>query len=219
MKGETIIFPHVPKAGGTSIKTQIEQSGLKTFMDYDAPPGSALWPRMHCERRNAECRLLDFGNFDIVFGHFPVERYDRPNYRYVALVRDPYSRIISQLNYLIARARKGPRADPQVGVMARLLESGELSPVEWVKKNGLHSLYKQYLGYWDRKRFALVGDTSQYPEFVDQLNEMTGIQLDPGVRERQGAGALLEVSAEEEKAIRWWLRNEYEWYEAFIGAS
>jgi hypothetical protein len=217
MKGDTIIFPHVPKAGGTSIKTQIEQSGLKTFMDYDAPPGVALWPRMQSERRNTECGLLDFSNFDIVFGHFPVERYDRPGYRYVALVRDPYSRIISQLNYLISRARKGPRADPQVAITAKLLESGELSPSEWVKRYGLRSIYRQYLGYWPKERFSIVGDTSRYASFVEQLGEMTGITLDPEVRERQNQGSLLEVTDAEEKKIRWWLRDEYDWYNAFVG--
>lgn len=214
MKGKTIIFPHVPKSGGTSLKIQLEQSGLKTFMDYDWPPGLSPWLRKNSDRRNAEFKLLDFSNFDLVFGHFPIERYDSGDYRYVALVRDPYDRVISQLNYLFFRARKTPPL-PDVRALAQLLESGELSPSEWVRKHGPHAMYRQYLGYWPRERFALVGDTSGYGDFIEGLRELLGIQLDAGVRERQSQGTEFEISWYEEKRIRWFLREEYKWYKEF----
>lgn len=38
----TIIFPHIPKSAGTSLKTQLEQSHLKLFLDYDHPRAHAI---------------------------------------------------------------------------------------------------------------------------------------------------------------------------------
>src|SRR5690606_1547202 len=128
-------------------------------------------------------RHLDFSNFDLVFGHFPIERYlcDDDRYQYVALVRDPYSRIVCQLKYLFYRAKHVPNAEPSVRALAKLFESGELTPSDWVRKHGAWKMYQQYLAYWPRSRFTLVGDTSRYQEFTDQLNELAGIQIDPSV--------------------------------------
>lgn len=219
MKRKTVIFPHVPKSGGTSLKVQIEQSRLKTFMDYDSPPGVSPWLRKNSDRRNAEFALLDFSNFDLVFGHFPIDRYDSDKYQYVALVRDPYSRLVSQLNYLLNRVATGVHHAANIVTLAKLLESGELTPSQWVRKHGAQSIYRSFLSYWPREKFALIGDTAHYADFIHGFNELTGIQLDAGVRERQSQGTAIEISNAEEQRIRRFLRDEYKWYDAFVLSS
>lgn len=96
----TIIFPHIPKCAGSSLLQQFDAAGIKLFLDYDKPPSQTnKFLQTECERRNRECQLLDFGGFDLVFGHFPLGRYTRSGYRYVTLLRDPLERAISHFNY------------------------------------------------------------------------------------------------------------------------
>ncbi|MEM9776078.1 MAG: hypothetical protein AAF902_15985, partial [Chloroflexota bacterium] len=50
-----IIFPHIPKCGGTSLKKQFDKSNLKVFYDYEFPPNNRLkYFQKLCDRRNWE---------------------------------------------------------------------------------------------------------------------------------------------------------------------
>lgn len=214
----TVIFPHVPKVAGTSILKQLESSGLRIYLDYDAPPDVNPWRKAQSERRNREARLLDFSAFDVVFGHFPIERYDgecTDRYRYVALVRDPVSRVESHLNYLFWRARHRPGAvDPETRRVAEMLASGERSVAQWVRKSGIAETYRLYLARWPRERFALVGDTSCLATFLQRLGDMLGIALDASVRERQHADPEFKVDEAQRRQLLELLRDEYTWYDA-----
>lgn len=92
----TYIFPHVPKTGGSNIKKLLCESSLKVFLDYEFPPRIEPYHAKNCLRRNREFSLIDFSPFDIVFGHFPIERYRSGRYEYIALLRHPVDRAISQ---------------------------------------------------------------------------------------------------------------------------
>lgn len=237
----TIIFPHVPKVGGTSILAQLRDSGLKVYIDYDAPPTVQPWHKRQCERRNAEARLLDFSAFDVVFGHFPIARYDGDRgYDYVALTRDPFKRVVSDLNFMYrfeGRNPEHPRTTDESGklldastghkrqlegmtgnsaaVLGRI-KSGELPIDRFLNSSGRARYYDLYLGHWPRERFALVGDMSDYAGFLDRLGQKLGITLDAGVVERKGEQHL-EISPELEKRMRYLLRADYDWYNRFHG--
>lgn len=219
MTRTTYIFPHIPKCAGTSIQKQLEASGLRVFFDYEAPPGLADWHKRRCERRNADFDLLDFSAFDVVFGHFPILRYQRPNYRYIAQLRDPYERAISHYAYQISRHEKGLNLDPAAARSIAQLASGEVSFATWLSRIGASQLYSLYLDRWPREKFTLVGDARRYSEFLADLGELLGISLDVAVQERPRDTSIeLNISEDEEKRARALLREETEYYRSMTEA-
>jgi hypothetical protein len=234
-----VIFPHVPKVGGTTILKQLRESGLKVYVDYDAPPTVHTWHRQQCERRNAEARLLDFSAFDVVFGHFPIARYDVDRgYTYAALTRDPYKRAVSDLNFMFrfegrnpehpaTSDEKGKPLEASAGHKRQLegvtgnsasvlgrLKSGELPIDKFLNGSGRARYYKLYLDYWPRERFGLIGDMSDYAGFLQRLGDLLGVELSAGVVERKG-DQHLTIDPEQEERIRYLLREDYAWYDKF----
>ena len=100
MNKNCFIFPHFAKCGGSSLRNQLENSNLNVYFDYEFPMHpSNKWMIEAAKRRNTETTLLNFENFDLVFGHFPISRYQRPEYRYIALMRHPIKRAVSHFFY------------------------------------------------------------------------------------------------------------------------
>jgi hypothetical protein len=215
----TIIFPHIPKTGGTTVLRQIKKSGLRIYIDYDCPPGMGPKTRDKCDQRNRDFASRDFSEFDMVFGHFPVMRYMGENYLYVALVRDPYERVVSAYNYLMSRSLEPATRSPNVRARARVLRSGRLSLPEWVERFGSDQIYNLYLARWPRERFQLIGTTNQFAEFSEKLSCLTGVSLDPTIMERKQDSAHFPITASDAAAIRDMLRAEYEWFNAFTESA
>jgi len=215
----TLIFPHIPKAAGTSLKVQLENSGLKIFLDYEFYPSSTAWLRTRSERKNAECRLLDFGNFDVVFGHFPINRYVRPQYKYATLVRDPFDRAVSHYNYLIFRYNNNRLAMNHLSKStAEKILSGETKFANWCKEYDMARYYKHYLNYWDSGKFEFVGDLSRYDLFIARLSDYLKTDLSTDVIERENKNYFLkksDVSGSEIERAKNIMAKEYEWYEKF----
>lgn len=213
---QTIVFPHVPKVGGTSIREQLEQTDLRIFFDYDAVPGHGKWMQQQWERRNREYSFLDFSPFDIVFGHFPIERYVSDSYAYVALVRDPLDRAISQYLYMIWRFENRPNLDPAIRERMRPVASGQVDFLTFLRKQIGRDYYRRYLGYWDKSRFQLIGETVRYAEFLDKLNAILGTSLTADVHRRKRENTAFSLSEEEERKGRRFLAEEYTWYEELL---
>ncbi|MGH8497206.1 MAG: sulfotransferase family 2 domain-containing protein [Methylococcales bacterium] len=100
----TLVFVHIPKVAGTSLKRAItEQIGSDNlFCDYNSPMAKAKW------HRNAHCLISSYFNRQrldpVIFGHFQVGKYARftgskfikkPGIRYAIFFRDPLQRAIS----------------------------------------------------------------------------------------------------------------------------
>lgn len=213
---QTIIFPHVPKVGGTSIKEQLEQTDLRIFFDYDAATGKGKWLQQQWERRNREYSFLDFSPFDVVFGHFPIERYLSDSFDYVALVRDPLDRAISHYLYMIWRIENRPNLDPALREQLRPKANGENDFLKFLRKQIGRDYYRRYLAYWDKSRFRLIGETGRYAEFLDKLNAILGTSLTADVHRRKREDTDFSLSEEEERKARKFLAEEYAWYEELL---
>jgi len=205
----TYVFPHVPKCGGTSLLRHLEASGLNLYVDYDAIVGEPM------HRRNREVLQLDFTVFDIIFGHFPVSRYQGDKFRYITLVRDPVDRIVS--SYL---AQKELFIQKPYTVMpgarwGREIANG-MTFVDYVRKvPDMKHVYRHFLHYWPRERFVLVGTTERYPEFLSDLSSLLGVEMKNTVRERKAATTLPLTDSERAEARRL-LADEYAWFERFV---
>lgn len=218
----TLIFPHVPKCGGTSIAVQLEKSpNLKVHFDYSVPPGPHPLHIEAEQRRNAECALLDFSPLDMIYGHFPIKRYDHPRYDYVVLVRDPLDRAFSQYNYLIQRHLQSTQIDFRAARMADKLLSGRNSFADWMRASFPRGIYAMYLDYWPASRFKLIGVVERYPEFCAKLGELSKIELDAGVRERSSGGHehAPELSASVRSEVDEMMSADYAWYREFVKAA
>jgi hypothetical protein len=210
----TIIFPHVPKCGGTSIAVQLEAAnGVKLLLDYDAPPMLNPFHARKCERRNREFALLDFRPFDVVYGHFPLERYRSPDYRYVTLVREPLERAVSQFNFLVNRRKKGVDLPRPTAEMADRIIAGEVSFSKWLNMMfGKTTTYEIYLGMRPASDFHLIGTMDRYPEFCARLSDLLGVEISAEVKERPAGEFRYEPAPEDDWMIRKVLGREMEWY-------
>jgi hypothetical protein len=209
-KQVTFIFPHVPKCGGTTLLYKIQNSSLSSYIDYDAYIGA----NMH--RRNKEVEKIDYSKFDIVYGHFPIERYRGKNYQYIALVRDPLRRSISQ--YLHTKRRYDEGMLP-INHFGKEISNGKMSFIDYLTQRPIvRYTYKYFLGYLKSTEFALIGQVERYTEFTNALSDLIGVHFVNDQKERVSNEEIL-LSDRERLAALNLLQDEYNWYMDFIKQS
>lgn len=212
----TWIIPHIPKCGGTSLLRELERSNVRLFLDYDAPPPFRPAAVPNCARRNREFALLDFSPFEVVYGHFPINRHDRVGSRYAVLVRDPLDRAVSQFNYLIERRQRRARLTQHDEQLADRILTGEISFARWLNIQISGGFYRAYLDYWPASRFDLIGVMERYDTYCERLSDQLGIAIDARVRERSGHLDRPEISGQDQIVIDKVLRADREWYREFV---
>jgi len=92
---DTLLFMHLPKTGGTALRTAVLQAygGREVGMVYGAGELAGAMSREQFQALPAE----ELARFDLIVGHFPFgvhRRVTRPS-RYVTVVRDPVERVAS----------------------------------------------------------------------------------------------------------------------------
>jgi hypothetical protein len=140
----TTIFPHIPKCAGTSIGTQLNRLPIDVFLDYAAPPTHGGHGKQINDARKEEFRQRHFSEFNLVFGHFPVDRNVSDKYRYVAMSRDSFSRLVSHVSFLVERYKPGVALAHHAKSCSMKLESGEMSIQNYVNLTQLYGVYKMY---------------------------------------------------------------------------
>lgn len=208
-----IIFPHVPKCGGTTLYQQLEQSDKKVFFDYDKSPNANKFHAKGCARRNWEFSLLDFRMFDVVFGHFPVCRYEKPHYRYVTLLRHPVERAVSQYFYW---KNQVPDNNLRIVAMEPIIsgiKSGQVGFLDFLQQQDMAHFYHRYLGEKRPDEYELVGFTDAYESFCSRLSEMLGLEVRHDIQLRKGEKSTIPQH-EQDKAEQL-LGNEISLYHQF----
>jgi hypothetical protein len=208
-----LIFPHIPKCSGSSLRAQFESSPLKVYFDYDKPPHDKSFFQKECERRNRDASMLDFGAFDLVFGHFPIQRYDKDNYQYIALLRHPIERAISHFFYWKNVLPESNQLALHRNPIISEIKNGNVGFLDFVKSGKCSSIYSSYLGKMPPEKFLLVGFTEKYSTFLDELSKILKTELTTDIRLRKSTKDKLDKN--ELERARGVLKNDIKLYDLF----
>ncbi|SEM73647.1 sulfotransferase family 2 domain-containing protein [Lihuaxuella thermophila] len=183
MADPLLIFTHIPKTGGLTMRRIIDQ--------HFAPREIFRYPPHRAARSLRRLTPEESEPFRCVYGHCPfgVHRYFHKPFQYIAMLRDPVSRIISM--YYFIRSSPSNKMHDMVSRMSleefvhsknsriKIPLSNHQTRFLSGKKNP--DLAKALENV--RKHYAFVGITEMYPESVFMLNRTLGWKHIPYTKE------------------------------------
>lgn len=210
---DVLIFPHIPKTGGTSIRKFLEKTEKDIFFDYDHP--AAFKPHLikMSEKRNWDFSKLDFSPFDMVFGHFPLKRYHTQDGNVILLLRDPVERVISSFYYwkdiLPVSNQLAISRNPEI----LEVKEGRIDILQFAAITKQNEEYQRVLGRPDTQDFRLVGFTDNLDEFVEKLSGILDVPNKPLGKERENVSKP-KLSPEIIDKLKAFLVDDIYWFNA-----
>lgn len=200
------------------MRRQLERSDLQVFFDHDHPPSSSDWLARRCERRNEDFRRLDFAPFDLIFGHFPIDRYRASDgIERIALIRDPVDRAISHFAYFKYSLPLTNAVAVQRNPIIKAIKNDEVGLVEFVRRERLDGMIDRFLEDLPPSAFRLIGFVEHFRDFAADLSQLLATRIDPTVKERHGHP--IEVTQAERSKLSSLLPHDIERYAQFRSES
>jgi len=179
-----ILFPHIPKCAGSSIKSQLEKRE-DVFLDYFNHPTWAYQPDKEEGRKKQDELKETIRNLDlwIVFGHFSIcTYYDLPYDLAIILLRDPLERAVSHYHYfkqLLPDNDTTRRRHKEVGP----IKENRMSIEEFVELDHIKYFYsKYYLNNIALDEKILVVPMDDMKSSFSKIMEVSNLKLDYTVR-------------------------------------
>lgn len=172
-----VLSHHIPKTAGSSLRVAFEQAlGARSVYGVYANTGASAMSKGDEIWLPSKARVLH--------GHFkPHANHTQtfPNAIKAVWVRDPLERIWSLVGHLLALKEKHPH---YILLKEKLPESSLKSQESIVKELLLNNTIEAFTNTYSRffnsvsiDEFGFVGSKHKYEEHLQQLSDLTGIQL------------------------------------------
>lgn len=197
---QPIVFLHIPKCAGTSIRRALEADGrLHIIRDYqDKILSSSLKHRL--TRLRSIPKSSDPGVSTVYFGHFTMRKYKvliREGARTATFLRDPVERYISHVNHWLLNPDPGHN-------LSVALNRERITPIQLAEKSRLHDLYAFMMDPLRVDDFDFVGVQELFSESVEKFNSTFNLTIHPKTEN------TLEQALEARHDARKWLPTESE---------
>lgn len=197
---QKMIFVHVPKCGGTTMKGVLQQV-YGDGMRGDKTENSS----MRLKTLGQEGKPFNYKNrlwekYPCIIGHFSMSKYStlrQDGWKFATWVRDPVDRIVS-----IYSQRRN------MGFMRHMDDFMELSLFEFSER--INDVYKLFLDRIDLLDF--VGFTETYNESLLKLGKFLGHKINLEYERRNITSNKITINEKEREILKSTMDSEYEIY-------
>ena len=160
----TLILPHIPKTGGSSLKKSLQDAcSNRLYLDYKNNSKNLTSSKFFTKR------IIIFLNkkhilksYDVIYGHFNPTVYEWLQLPTGLFFRDPIKRVHSHYNYLINTEKVHKNT----------------SFIEFAAQERMKNLYNFYLGKKTIKDLDYIGITERYDDSLLLLEKMFNIKCE-----------------------------------------
>lgn len=187
-----ILFQHIAKTGGTSIRGIIE----RTFADT---PGAAMFDY---DITGQIAQTAPPESVSVIYGHFVVGKYGRvaPDAARIAFLRHPVRRVCSHYEFWRRTPQNANRVAPHAEMLAK-----NMSLVEFANHPAQRHYYELAMSGLPVSAYDYIGITEWFDDSVSRLSDWFGIDAcgtQAPVENHYGGGDLAErLSASDAAAI------------------
>lgn len=180
MKNNVIVFVHIPKTAGSSLRLGIERAKPAHEIVNDYGPEEKTTHPVYGEyfkssegikefsRHFGRKKVFSFGGYTllkagrkvVLSGHFSPKKYIPvfPIGRFVTFFRDPIDRYLSQYNH-------------------RFRKNEQISFEEFLENSKFHNVQSRQIGDVNWRKFGFVGTTETYEEDLERFRQFSGINV------------------------------------------
>ncbi len=159
-----LLFAHIPKTAGTSLRLAVQRhvKGWKVYADYDVdnPTTSRKIRKFYEDDDFSKISEIN-GPKTLLAGHFPITKYlpYYPIHRVISFVRDPVQRVISHFHDL--QRRHG---------YAESLET-------FIKQRRFQNTQSRFFRGVPVEAVGFIGICEKYDESIDVINKVFNIEI------------------------------------------
>jgi hypothetical protein len=183
-----IVFPHIPKCAGSSLRDQLIRR-KHVYLDYLNHP---TWVdekdkrRGRRQQRELQERLAKLNEW-VVFGHFASSAYDHLPYDLkIVLLRDPLERAVSHFHYIRDTLPDRPITRRRHHEVAPIKE-GRMSLDEFLELEHIRLFYSNYyLKNLQLNERVIVLSVEDLGQSLEKLANRCGLSLSASVHVNKG---------------------------------